>query len=72
MCMCVQVNPLQRNSRRELCCEIRENILQAASFSVNEDRGIFVTYRKSGLCNVLIILPLSIILDTEMEYKLAL
>lgn len=45
---------------------------QAASFLVNEDRGIFVTYRKSGLCNVLIILPLNIILDIEMEYKLPL
>lgn len=42
------------------------------SFSVNEDRGIFVTYRKSGLRNVLIILPLNIIRDVEMEYKLAL
>lgn len=47
-------------------------VLQAASFLVNEDGGIFVMYRKSGLCNVLIILPLNIILDIEMEYKLAL
>lgn len=47
-------------------------VLWAASFSVNEDTGIFVTYRKSGLCNVLIILPIKIILAIEMEYKLAL
>lgn len=49
-----------------------KTVLQAASFLVNEDRGIFVTYRKSGLCNVLIILPLNVILDIQMEYKLAL
>lgn len=47
-------------------------VLWATPFLVDEDIGIFVTYRKSGLCNVFIILPLKIILDIEMEYKLAL
>lgn len=49
-----------------------KTVMQAASFLVNEDRGIFVSYRKSGLCNVLIILPLNIIPDIQIEYKLAL
>lgn len=46
-------------------------VLWAAPFLVNEDIGIFATYRKSGLCNVFIILPLKSILDIEMEYKLS-
>lgn len=47
-------------------------VLWTASFLANEDIRIFVTYRKSGPCNVLIILPIKIILDIEMECKLTL